>query len=76
MKDKNFAVGFIAGFVIVLVVLFFMFNLYSSKEMDGGVLSAFWSVLIFLFLIFGIIVVSLYMNYVKKRGRNYDCFGK
>lgn len=62
MESKKFAFGFVMVFLVILAVLFYSFRIFSFGDVSEGFLTAFWAALIFLFLLFGIIVVSLYLN--------------
>jgi len=64
MGVRSFNVGFIAFFLIVLGFLFYSFK---NSNLEGGSLSGFWAALIVIFLIFGVIVVSMYLKHVRER---------
>lgn len=66
MGDRGFNVGFVVIFLIVLAVLFYFFKF---SDIDPVKLRAFWAALIVLFLLFGIIVVSLYANHARGKKR-------
>ena len=67
MKSEKFTIGFILVFSIILAILFFVYRKFSGDNSEGGVWETFWFALILLFLLFGIIVISLYMNHMKSR---------
>jgi thiosulfate reductase cytochrome b subunit len=66
MGGKYFSVWFIAFFILVISGLFLIYRKISFADSDGGRLSVFWSALILLFLILGIIIISLFMNRASK----------
>jgi len=67
VETRDFNIGFMAVFLVVMGILFYFFRRVSLTG-DGRQLTAFWSALIVLFLLFGIIVVSLYINHVREKG--------
>jgi len=69
MESKYFGVGFVSVFVIIVVALFFIYRKLSDVDTDGKVLAVFWGAIIFLFLVFGIIVISLFANRVIVKDR-------
>lgn len=65
MEEKsNFVYWFIGIGVLVLAVIFFVFKRISSK-MDEQVNTSLWSALIVLFVIFAIILISLFMQKIR-----------
>jgi hypothetical protein len=69
MESKHFSIWFFSFFIILIGVLILMYINTSLVDGESGALSVFWSAFILLFLIFGIIVISLYMKWVGKKSR-------
>jgi hypothetical protein len=67
MKSKQFTLWFVGLFLLVVVVLSLVFTRFSFFGFEEGAKSALWSVIILLFLLLGIIVISLYINYVRRK---------
>jgi multisubunit Na+/H+ antiporter MnhB subunit len=63
---KRFTYGFFAGLVAVIVVVLMVFLFISSKDLEESVKMTLWAVVIFLFLLLGIILVSLLINRMRR----------
>jgi O-antigen ligase len=66
-ESKYFQYGFITVFAIIIGIFFLIYE-NASKNNPPEILIAFWSVFIFLFTLFGIIVISLFIEKTKKKG--------
>jgi hypothetical protein len=62
MNDRNFAFVFLGIFLLVLLIFFAIFMIFSSNEVGDGSKTVLWSALTILVLLFGIIVISLFIN--------------
>lgn len=62
MGERSFALVFLGIFLLVLLIFSAIFLMFSSKTVDDGSKTALWSVLTLLFLLFGVIVISLFMG--------------
>ncbi len=63
MDDKKFAFVFLGVFLLVLVIFFSIFLVFSYRgEIDNSLKTALWSALTILVLLFGVIGISLYLN--------------
>jgi hypothetical protein len=60
VESKRFAYGFLISLVVVVLVFAVFF---FRTQGDEGVSSAFWSVLVFLLLMFGVIGVSVVLRH-------------
>jgi vacuolar-type H+-ATPase subunit I/STV1 len=67
MNIKRFDIGFIGFFMIVFGTLFY---LYKRANSNSGELTGFWAALIIIFLIFGVIIVSMYVKYIRESSSN------
>ncbi len=61
LKDRveYFRVGFSIFILIFLVALFVFYNFYALNHFSEGMLSAIWAVIIFVFVLLGIIIISI-----------------
>jgi hypothetical protein len=66
MKLNTFDLVFLGIFILLLLMFSAIFLFFSSKNVADGSLTVLWSALIFLFLLFGIIAISLFLNRSKK----------
>ena len=67
-KERSyFAHGFIGVFIVVFVILLVIFLKFSSGNANDGTDMGIWAALILIFLIIGIVVISLFMHRGKKR---------
>ena len=64
---EKFTIGFLGVFLIIMAFIFYFVRGFAFGTAKGHVLSIFWSVLIVLFLIFGIILISLFLERVRGR---------
>ncbi len=61
-QGRGFTLVFLGIFVLVLVIFFAIFLMFSSDDVADGSRTALWSALTVLVLLFGIIVISLFIN--------------
>jgi len=59
--------GFVGVVLLLMAVLMFFSRGYFVSGFGGNVLSIVWVMLIFLFLILGVILISLYMGKIRER---------
>ena len=64
MEERKFILGFSFVFLIIASVLFY-FYVNSGENYKMAVI--FWASLTILFSLFGIIIVSVYVDYIGKR---------
>jgi len=69
MDSKYFSTGFIGFLALIILVLFFIYSNLSVVDNSGEALSIFWAALILLFLIFGIIIISLFLGKVREKSK-------
>lgn len=62
MKEKRFVLAFLGIFLLVLVVVLVIFLMFTSGGADDIFRPALWSALTILVLLFGVIVISLFIN--------------
>ena len=61
MNSKYFTVSFVSFFVVLIAGLVFLFSYLSSGD-NIEITQVVWASIIFLFLIIGIVVITLFMN--------------
>ena len=66
MVSKKFAIGFFSLFLVLLIVLLTVYFILA-KKFSNEILTVVWMVIIFLFVLFGVILISLVMNYIRKK---------
>jgi len=66
MGQNSFVCGFVSVFVAVMAFLIYFLFRFSGGNSESG-LATVYPMIIVLFLIFGIIVISLYMKRVRKK---------
>jgi hypothetical protein len=58
-KENYFRWGFSIFILLFLVILFVFYNFYALSHFSTEMLSTLWAVIIFLFVLFGIIIISI-----------------
>jgi len=58
-RSDYFRFGFSIFVLLFLVALFVFYNFYALNHFSGEMLSSLWAVIIFLFVLLGIIVISI-----------------
>ena len=66
MVTSKFTIGFIAVFLVVMIFIFYFVRGFIFESAMGSTLMIFWAVLIVLFLIFGVVLISLFLERVRK----------
>ena len=66
MEQKRFVWGFASVFVAMMAFLVYLLFRFSGGNSESGLATIYLMILV-LFLIFGIIIISLYMKRMKKK---------
>ena len=75
MESKYFTPGFLIIFILVIAGLFIVFwQISSSATLTDDTQVAIWSALTVLFVIFGIIIISLFMERIRNRPKAYSMY--
>ncbi len=71
MNLKYFTIGFIAFFILILVGLGLGYNLAVQKDLPQESLRYLWASLIFMFVLFSIILISLVFHWIRERTKRF-----
>jgi hypothetical protein len=67
-RIEYFRAGFSIFVLLFLVLLFVFYNFYALNHFSREMLSALWAVIIFIFVLLGIIIISIaYSWFIEER---------
>lgn len=71
MNPKYFTICFVLFFILILVGLGIGYNIAVQKEIPAESLRYLWASLIFMFVLFGIIIISLVVHWIRERTKRF-----
>jgi len=64
---KYFTYGFLGVFFVILAIVLFAFKFVSGDGLEEGTGLFLWSILIIVFLLLGVIIISLFINKMREK---------
>ncbi|MBX4196352.1 hypothetical protein KW805_02075 [Candidatus Pacearchaeota archaeon] len=69
MQRKYFALGFFLVSFLIIILLAFSYQWVAQHSSGNNILTLIWASLIFLFIIMGVIAISVFYSHVRDKKR-------